>query len=45
MTKDPSGPVVYDAESCIGCRYCIQACPFDVPKYQWDRAVPVVGSA
>jgi len=43
MTKQPSGPVVYDAKKCIGCRYCIQACPFDAPKYQWDRAVPVVG--
>ncbi len=43
MRKTPSGPVVYDAERCIGCRYCVQACPFDVPKYQWDRAVPVVG--
>ena len=43
MRKTESGPVVYDATKCIGCRYCIMACPFDVPKYQWDRAVPVVG--
>ncbi|MEQ1833067.1 MAG: 4Fe-4S dicluster domain-containing protein [Candidatus Eisenbacteria bacterium] len=43
MTKTAAGPVVYDAERCIGCRYCVQACPFDVPKYQWDRAIPVVG--
>ena len=43
MRKTESGPVVYDAAKCIGCRYCIMACPFDVPKYQWDRAVPVVG--
>ena len=43
MKKTPAGPVVYDAKKCIGCRYCIQACPFDVPKYQWDRPVPVVG--
>ncbi len=40
--KDPQGPVVYDAGRCIGCRYCIMACPFDVPKYQWDRAIPIV---
>ena len=43
LRKTPEGPVVYDSAKCIGCRYCIQACPFDVPKYQWDRPVPVVG--
>ncbi len=40
--KDPNGSVVYDASRCIGCRYCIMACPFGVPKYQWDRTVPIV---
>lgn len=40
--KEPNGPVLYDASRCIGCRYCIMACPFGVPKYQWDRAVPIV---
>lgn len=43
MRKSPEGPVLYDAKKCIGCRYCVQACPFDVPKYQWDRPIPVVG--
>jgi len=43
LSKTAAGPVVYDAGRCIGCRYCIMACPFGVPKYQWDRAVPVVG--
>jgi formate dehydrogenase iron-sulfur subunit len=43
MRKTAAGPVTYDAGMCIGCRYCIQACPFQVPKYQWDRAIPVVG--
>lgn len=42
MRKTADGPVLYDAEKCIGCRYCIQACPFDVPKYQWDKPTPVV---
>ena len=40
--KEPNGPVVYDAGRCIGCRYCIMACPFNVPTYQWDRRVPLV---
>jgi len=43
LRKTPEGPVVYDADRCIGCRYCVQACPFGVPKYQWDRPVPIVG--
>jgi formate dehydrogenase iron-sulfur subunit len=43
MRKTASGPVVYDSDKCIGCRYCVMACPFDVPKYQWDRPVPIVG--
>ncbi len=43
LKKTAEGPVVYDASLCIGCRYCIVACPFGVPKYQWDRAVPVMG--
>lgn len=43
LRKTAEGPVVYDSEKCIGCRYCIMACPFGVPKYQWDRVTPVVG--
>ena len=43
LRKSPEGAVIYDADRCIGCRYCMVACPFDVPKYQWDRTVPVVG--
>jgi len=43
LHKLADGPVVYDSDKCIGCRYCVMACPFGVPKYQWDRPVPVVG--
>jgi formate dehydrogenase iron-sulfur subunit len=43
MSKTKLGPVVYDSSLCIGCRYCIVACPFGVPKYQWDRPIPIVG--
>ncbi|MCB1009998.1 MAG: 4Fe-4S dicluster domain-containing protein [Acidobacteria bacterium] len=42
FSKTPAGPVVYDASRCLGCRYCMQACPFGVPKYEWDKAVPAV---
>lgn len=42
LRKTPSGPVVYDAGKCIGCRYCMIACPFQVPRYQWESASPLV---
>jgi len=34
--------VVYDAGKCIGCRYCMLACPYQVPRYQWTKLVPFV---
>jgi formate dehydrogenase iron-sulfur subunit len=42
ITKTPQGPVVYDQDKCIGCRYCMLACPFQVPRYEWDEVVPFV---
>jgi formate dehydrogenase iron-sulfur subunit len=40
ITKTSEGPVVYDPEKCIGCRYCMLACPFHIPRYEWSSAVP-----
>ncbi len=42
MDKLPSGPVVYDASKCMGCRYCMIACPFDVPRYEYGSNAPRV---
>jgi Fe-S-cluster-containing dehydrogenase component len=39
LEKLPSGPVVYDAWKCIGCRYCMVACPFQIPAYEYDNAL------
>lgn len=40
ITKRPDGPVVYDRDKCIGCRYCMLACPFHIPRYEWDQRLP-----
>jgi formate dehydrogenase iron-sulfur subunit len=42
LKKTKNGPVVYDPNICLGCRYCIQACPFGVPKYEWTSLTPRV---
>jgi formate dehydrogenase iron-sulfur subunit len=42
LRKTDAGPVVYEASRCIGCRYCMLACPFGVPRYEWNAAVPSV---
>jgi formate dehydrogenase iron-sulfur subunit len=42
LQKLADGPVVYDDEKCIGCRYCMMACPFQIPKFEWYSAVPLI---
>ncbi|MEE9420043.1 MAG: 4Fe-4S dicluster domain-containing protein, partial [Desulfatiglandaceae bacterium] len=39
ITKLSSGPVVINESKCIGCRYCFQACPFKVPRFDFERRV------
>lgn len=42
LQKTEQGPVVYYKHLCVGCRYCMIACPFDIPKYEWDEVFPLV---
>jgi formate dehydrogenase iron-sulfur subunit len=42
LQKTKDGPVIYQEDVCFGCRYCMAACPFDIPKYQWDKVNPLV---
>ena len=42
LARQPDGPVGYDADKCIGCRYCIWACPWGVPTAEWDSLAPKI---
>ena len=39
LQKHPDGPVTYDASACIGCRYCMIACPFQIPAYEYEKVL------
>jgi Fe-S-cluster-containing dehydrogenase component len=38
FSKTETGAVVYDPSVCVGCRYCMIACPFEIPAYEYDNA-------
>ena len=39
LTRAADGAVVYNPAICIGCRYCMIACPFQIPAYEYSRAL------
>ena len=42
LQKTDIGPVIYDGNKCMGCRYCMMACPYGIPRYDWDQTRPYV---
>jgi formate dehydrogenase iron-sulfur subunit len=42
LEKTPEGPVYWNAWKCIGCRYCMFACPYHIPKFEWRSANPEI---
>jgi formate dehydrogenase iron-sulfur subunit len=42
LYRQADGPVTYDVDKCIGCRYCMLACPWDVPTAEWHSLAPKI---
>jgi formate dehydrogenase iron-sulfur subunit len=42
LQKTFAGPVIYDKSRCIGCRYCMLACPFGIPRSEWEALAPAI---
>jgi len=40
MLKTDEGPVIWRSNKCMGCRYCMISCPFDMPKFEYDSPAP-----
>lgn len=40
LQKQENGAVTWDGDKCMGCRYCMVACPYNVPQFQWKEAIP-----
>src|SRR5215471_13145779 len=42
LERRPDGTVGYSADQCIGCRYCMWACPWGVPTTEWNSLAPKI---
>jgi Fe-S-cluster-containing dehydrogenase component len=42
MLKTDEGPVIWRGDRCMGCRFCMVSCPFDIPKFEYHSAFPKI---
>ena len=42
LHETKEGAVIYDIGKCIGCRYCMIACPYGIPRYDWEQPAPYI---
>jgi len=40
MYKTKEGPVIWRESKCMGCRFCMVSCPYDIPKFEYNSANP-----
>jgi Fe-S-cluster-containing dehydrogenase component len=40
MYKTEDGAVMWDEDKCLGCRYCMISCPYEIPKFEYSKTVP-----
>ncbi len=43
MEKHVEGPITWDGDKCMGCRFCMLSCPFNMPKFEYDSNNPKIG--
>ncbi|MEN8165683.1 MAG: 4Fe-4S dicluster domain-containing protein, partial [Acidobacteriota bacterium] len=42
MEKTETGPIIWDGDKCMGCRYCMLSCPFNIPKFEYESINPKI---
>ena len=42
LYKTEEGPVIWREDKCMGCRFCMVSCPFEIPKFEYDKAIPKI---
>ena len=42
LQRNKDGIITYDDDRCIGCRYCMYACPFEIPNFEWEKRLSLI---
>lgn len=42
LLKTEEGPVIWRSDKCMGCRFCMVSCPFEMPKFEYDSPIPKI---
>jgi formate dehydrogenase iron-sulfur subunit len=42
LYKTDEGSVIWQESKCLGCRFCMISCPYEIPKFEYDQSVPKI---